>query len=296
MKKLIAICALVVLFSMGYAGAGTWTTIDMPGASGTYLTGIDGRNLVGNYTDTTGTHGFLYNGTSWTTLDKPGASDTYLDGIDGRNLVGTYRIGESYHGFLYDGTTWTTLDMPGASKTYAYGMDGSNIVGHYFDLESPDWGFPFLYNTTTQSWTTIEKPGAIRTNILGIDGDNLVGSYTDDSGFHGLLYDGTNWTTLDMPGGSYTHIYGISGNTLVGRFQTGSFNMHGFLYDGTTWTTLDAPWPGTYYTLADDIDGSNIVGYYVVGADSHGFLYVIPEPATLLLLGFGAVMVRRYRK
>jgi hypothetical protein len=131
MKKLIAICALVVLFSMGYAGAGTWTTIDMPGASGTYLTGIDGRNLVGNYTDTTGTHGFLYNGTSWTTLDKPGASDTYLDGIDGRNLVGTYRIGESYHGFLYDGTTWTTLDMPGASKTYAYGMDGSNIVGYY---------------------------------------------------------------------------------------------------------------------------------------------------------------------
>lgn len=41
------------------------------------------------------------------------------------------------------------------------------------------------------------------------------------------------------------------------------------------------------------IDGSNIVGGYGDSTGSHGFLYAIPEPATLLLLGLGAAMVRR---
>jgi hypothetical protein len=39
---------------------GIWTTFDFPGATNTYLFGIDGSgNLVGYYQDNTGSHGFL---------------------------------------------------------------------------------------------------------------------------------------------------------------------------------------------------------------------------------------------
>jgi len=66
--KSIAICAVIVLFGSVYAMAGTWTTIDKPGAA-TCVYGVDGSNLVGHYDEGT-LNGFLYNMTtkSWTTI------------------------------------------------------------------------------------------------------------------------------------------------------------------------------------------------------------------------------------
>ena len=60
-------------------------------------------------------------------------------------------------------------------------------------------------------------------------------------------------------------------------------------------TTLDVP--GASNTLAYGIDGSNIVGYYIDGSyNYHGFLTVIPEPATLSLLAIGMLMACRRRR
>ena len=142
MKRLITICAVVVLFGMGYAEAG-WTTIDYPGApSYTSVLGIDGGNLVGYYLLDDGgsflqpAHGFLYDGTTWTTIDMPGETHTVVCGIDGSNLVGyvDYLDGLfiSSRGFLYDGTNWTYIDEPGALSTRVYGIDGRNLVVNNF--------------------------------------------------------------------------------------------------------------------------------------------------------------------
>ena len=57
--KLIKICVAILLLSTGYAQA-TWTTIDPPGSSLTYLVDIDGTNLVGIYYGPG--NGFLYDG------------------------------------------------------------------------------------------------------------------------------------------------------------------------------------------------------------------------------------------
>ncbi len=98
------------------------------------------------------------------------------------------------------------------------------------------------------------------------------------------------WTSFDMPGAVYTQVWGIDGDNVVGYYSDGS-KGYGFLYDGTTWTTLD--WPGSTFTIANDIDGDNVVGYYEDSFGYHGFLYVIPEPATLLILGLGVFVLRR---
>ena len=59
------------------------------------------------------------------------------------------------------------------------------------------------------------------------------------------------------------------------------------------YTTLDVP--GATDTFLIGIDGGNIVGYYEDGSGSHGFLAVIPEPTTLLLLAVGMLVAGRRR-
>ena len=85
----------------------TWTTLDHPSATaGTSLTGIDGANMVGSYTDSSGEHGTLWDGSSWHTLDHPSATGgTYLRGIDGANMVGSYTDSSGIHGFMVTATS-----------------------------------------------------------------------------------------------------------------------------------------------------------------------------------------------
>jgi len=55
--------------------------------------------------------------------------------------------------------------------------------------------------------------------------------------------------------------------------------------------------PGAINTNARGIDGDNIVGYYYdFSYNAHGFLAVIPEPATLSLLAVGMLMACRRRR
>ena len=62
-----------------------------------------------------------------------------------------------------------------------------------------------------------------------------------------------------------------------------------------TYTTLDVP--GASDTYAYGIDGTNIVGVFYDGSGNrHGFLAVIPEPATLSLLAVGMLMACRRRR
>ena len=90
MKRFLAILSLI-LISTQLTHAVTWTTLDYPGAISTQVWDIDGSNIVGYYTNSTGTHGFLYNGSTWTTIDAPEATYTHILGIDGTNLVGYWQ-------------------------------------------------------------------------------------------------------------------------------------------------------------------------------------------------------------
>ena len=69
-------------------GTSKWTDLDYPGAIDTYPQGISGNNIVGRYYNSSGYHGFLYDGTTWTTLNYPGQNETSAEGISGNSIVG----------------------------------------------------------------------------------------------------------------------------------------------------------------------------------------------------------------
>jgi len=301
---------LLACISCPKAGvAQTFIPIDYPGGTDTQLAGIDENNVVGYYDDSASgnTYGFIYNlsTSTYTTLSYPGATNgTYPGGISGNNVVGGYEMTPySIDAFLYNGSTYAKIDDPlggvtsqpyGPSGSTALGISGSYIVGCYY-TSSQVRGF--VYNGST--YTTLDDPLAggnyylEGTWVNGVSGNTIVGTVADGSNDrHGYLYDmltGT-FTNVDDPlalssyGGTYAA--GISGNRIVGGYYNSS-GVHGCVYDGSTYTTLDDP-VAVGKTYANGISENTVVGwYYDALGNQHGFIAIVPEPSTIILLGVG---------
>jgi hypothetical protein len=281
----------IILLCVVSANAITWTTLDYPALpdypplSG--ISDIDGSNVLGIY-------GGLYNLDShtWTAIDLPLTARERFWGISGRNIVGSYMNIEDidyWQGFVFnlDSQILTTLNFPGGFNTLIRSIDGSNLVG--FDRDETAG---FLYNLDTNTWTTLNFSGATYTHIYDIDGSNVVGFDDDrEGGEHGsFLYNlnSQTWTSLDLPGGAV----GISGSNII------SYDgKHSFVYNLNSQSLTSLDYPGAIATYAYGIDGDNIVGYYEdASGTTHGFLAVIPEPASAVFLVLGVGLARRFIK
>ena len=110
--------AFTVLASSPAALAFTFTTIDVPGATGTGAARSNAvGQIVGGYADANGMgHGFLLDNGTFTTIDFPGAVGTTTFGINAAGqIVGIYGEAGTEHGYLLDNGAFTTIDVPGAT-------------------------------------------------------------------------------------------------------------------------------------------------------------------------------------
>jgi len=66
--------------------------------------------------------------------------------------------------------------------------------------------------------------------------------------------------------------------------------MHGFVYAGGVFTTVNDP-NGVNTTIVNGInDKGQLVGFYVNGGNTLGFVANTPEPGGLMLLGSGMLV------
>ena len=154
---------------------GGFTTIDLPGATGTATARINDRGqIAGVYSQNTGRvgddpnrRGFLLDHGRLIRIDAPRAVYTQGFGLnDLGQVVGEFQDPDGLHAFRWDRGRFTTLDFPGAVATSALGINNrGQIVGIYFD------------DLTARPGTV---PGAPRTTATGInDRGAITGNYAN---------------------------------------------------------------------------------------------------------------------
>jgi hypothetical protein len=173
----------------------TYTTLSVPGASSTNLSGISGNTVVG-YDSVSGVqHGIVYQGGKFTTIDVPGASGTTLAGVSSNKFAGTYYDLAGQHGFVYDGKTFTTLNVPGGTGIDVTGISGNRVVGTYTD----NTGFLRSFVYDGYGFAPFNLPGAQWTNVLGINGDEIIGLYENNNGETHAFLDTSAFSSAPEP-------------------------------------------------------------------------------------------------
>lgn len=284
--------------------AGTWTTLDNPNASDcldsivstatttTLATGInDSGQVVGNYSNcATGSHGFIYNGSTWITLDDPdGVGSTYASGINNNGQVtGYYLDAAGMHGFIYSDGNYTILDEPNTplssfGGTAATGINDSGQVAGYFGSADTATWHGFIYNNG--SYIQLDNPNAApSTNAYGINNSGQVaGTFPDVMSLnHGFVYSGGTYASLDYPNAEYgTNAYGINSSGQVTGHFTDYNGIHGFVATPVNTASLGISLNGSVLTIqltAAGYKGQNadwwLVAYTPWG---HWYSYVYPN-------------------
>lgn len=154
--------------------------------------GINNRgDIVGGFADATGTHGFIFNGTTYQSIDYPGSRASWLTGInDSGQMVGEYMLGDSIYGFLWDHGTYIPLVIPGENGRVNGINNRGEIIGSYDGYcasQNVNGGLSFVYSRG--SYTCFVVPDAISTQpgdrfaytvATGInDAGQIVGDWYD---------------------------------------------------------------------------------------------------------------------
>jgi uncharacterized membrane protein len=265
----------VGVLSADSARAAEFKSIDVPGALATRAFGMNSvGEIVGSYTDATGTYGYLWRGGNVTTIAVPGAISTEAWGINPRgDIVGRYRIAGDARtfGFLLIDGVYTDISVTGHLHTLPIKISPSRvIVGCFHDTNFlQDMRGYVQRGDRVSSFELL--PSTMHNGVTR--GGRLIAGISFDSAtlVHGYVLDRGVYTQFDFPGATFTQAWDISpSGTAVGYFNP--VTSHGFSLDDDGFTQIDIP--GASWTRIFGINPQeDMVGSYADTSNRiHGFL------------------------
>ena len=259
--EVLALSVLAAFLPAGSLNAqqcsGTFTRIDFLDATQTRAHGISPTgDIVGLYTDASGTHGYrLLSGGRFTSIDVPGSGSTKPAASD-----------------AVESPNFTVIDFPGALSTQAWGINEAGDIVGFYTVEGP---LIHAFVLRRGEFTSIECPEHI--NTLGIkisDDRTVVGCFHDMDtmgSMHGYVWSEENGcSSFDVPFSMHNGI--TPDGDIVGLYGDENNRVHGYLVSADAFTQID--FPDAAHTRAWDINPQgDIVGAYVDETNaSHGFL------------------------
>jgi hypothetical protein len=301
--------ANAVSSARGGGGPYTFTTLDVPGATQTIPSGINGGGrVVGWYIQGGVTRGFVYeDGVFTTNIVYPGAVFTQLRGVSpSGEIAGTYRnageTGPAFHGFVLttDGTflearfpnhanNITQRIMPDGTLLGCF-HDGDTMASMHGATISREAYMPNASTVSGEGYSSLDNFASM-TNGGTPGGHTFTGQFVDmDTNLgRAFVIDGGEFTGFDAPGSDFTAAEDMNPSaTIVGQFESaGTSNIHGFVLDqwrvagGTlsgSFTTIDFPLSPSTIAAYTDVFGINprgdIVGKYrqTAAGPFHGYI------------------------
>lgn len=206
------------------------------------------------------------------------------------------------------------LSEPSIVYSQATGVsaDGSIVVG-YCGAEFGNEAFRWEDDTMVGLGNLLSLPGAVDSYAAGIsaDGSVIVGHCMSEEGIQAFRWEDDEMFGLGGldPNGidSYATAVSADGSTIVGRSVTGSDGYQAFIWDEDNgmrslrevlendcgldlddWLLVEA--------TGVSADGLTIVGHGLSSDGEGAWIATIPEPATLLLLGLGSLVLLKRRR
>lgn len=205
-------------------------------------------------------------------------------------------------GFVWDSASgMTDLGTLGGSFSIAYSI---NDIGQVVGRSENTNGNPHAFLWEDGVMSDLGTLGGRSSKTLDINETGQAVGLSDTgirNYYHAFLWDNANGITdLGTLGGDFSEAYAINndGQVIGDSDVVGDPADHAFLYkDGEMLdlNNLISPSSGWLLTHAQNINSSGqIVGNGIFGGEGRAFLLTpIPEPATILLFGLGALILRR---
>lgn len=249
---------------------------------------------------------------SWVDLHPSGYSESEAyavsDGSQGGTGISTTT---NYgHALLWHGTAQSAADLNPAAylESDIQDVQGNNQVGEGYGSDFVSHAL--LWHGTADSATELDKSGFDSSEASSIDGNNIVGRGFVGGEFHAVVWRdfGIHSTDIHVNGWLSSQAVSIAGSSIAGSAYDGNVN-HAFV-----WTNLGE----NAVDLESALDGLtlngnalNLIGSQAFQVDANGDIvgvgydasfhnYAIewspvPEPASIVVLGFAFLVVVRRR-
>jgi uncharacterized membrane protein len=264
--------------------AGTYTTIDFPGAISTVANGIDtAGDIVGQFTDSSfDLHGFLLSGGVYTQLDVPGASHgTVAYGINDVGQVVGGVFDSTLGMWVYDiqTQTYTMYQYSNGYDTIGTGINNQGtVVGYTVDSSGRTIGLELKGST----FKVVRIPNAFSTQLTAINNSGAIIALATSTSQVKTSYVGQGGGTFKqiiVPGFPTAYAVAINdSNVLAGDYYNPD-RLSAFEWQRKgLFKIINEPKNATY---ANGINSAGqVVGYYVnFSSNGQGFLWTPPADA-----------------
>lgn len=291
------------------------------GTNGVAFSINNSGQVVGSaYTADGDNRAFLYSNGSMNNLGTLGGNRSQAHGInDSGQVVGWADTTTGpVRAFLYSNGAMINLGTLGGNTSLAWGINDSGQVAGWSTVDTTgSSAHAFLYSNG--SMTDLGTLGGWESSAaFGINNSGQAVGIVSNSTYdpdqnivinteHAFLYSNGLMIDLGTLGGTNSWAWGVNDSgQAVGWSDTADGVSHAALYTGNTITDLSllpevlaAGWSSLGEARAIN-DKGQIVGYGLIGGSYRAFLLspeaVIPEPATLSLMGLGFLAMAARRR